>query len=287
MKKILITGKDSYIGTSFEKWLKQWPGQYEVDTVGTKNDEWRSFDFSGYDTVLHVAGIAHVSVNPKMKDLYYRVNRDLAIDVAQKAKKVGVKQFVFMSSIIVYGEDAPIGAKMMITKDTVPQPSNFYGKSKLASDLAIQKMNDVQFHTVVIRSPMVYGPGCKGNFPKLIKFAKLCPVFPDINNERSMIFIDNLSEFIRLCIDWDVSGVFYPQNRDYLSTKVIIAILAEQMCKKVWFISHFNILFRLVSKKIGLINKVFGSKVYDATLSDIFHWDYCVIATTESIKKSV
>jgi nucleoside-diphosphate-sugar epimerase len=287
MKKILITGKNSYIGTSLERWLQKEAELYEVHTVGTKNDEWRRFDFGGYDTVLHVAGIAHVSSNPKMERLYYRINRDLAVNVAGKAKAAGVKQFIFMSSMIIYGGDPQIGEKLVITKDTVPQPTNFYGRSKLEADLFIQKMADQVFRPVIIRTPMVYGPGCKGNFPKLVQLAKLCPVFPDLNNERSLIYIDNLCEFLRLVIDREAAGIFYPQNRDYLATKEIVAILAGQMGKKVWFIKSFNPLLKLLAKKIGLINKVFGAKAYDRALSDVFDWIYCVIPTSESVRKSI
>jgi nucleoside-diphosphate-sugar epimerase len=287
MKKILITGKNSYIGTSLERWLQKEAELYEVHTVGTKNDEWRRFDFGGYDTVLHVAGIAHVSSNPKMERLYYRINRDLAVNVAGKAKAAGVKQFIFMSSMIIYGGDPQIGEKLVITKDTVPQPTNFYGRSKLEADLFIQKMADQAFRPVIIRTPMVYGPGCKGNFPKLVQLAKLCPVFPDLNNERSLIYIDNLCEFLRLVIDREAAGIFYPQNRDYLATKEIVAILAGQMGKKVWFIKSFNPLLKLLAKKIGLINKVFGAKAYDQALSDVFDWIYCVIPTSESVRKSI
>jgi nucleoside-diphosphate-sugar epimerase len=287
MKKILITGKNSYIGTSLERWLQKEAELYEVHTVGTKNDEWRRFDFGGYDTVLHVAGIAHVSSNPKMERLYYRINRDLAVNVAGKAKAAGVKQFIFMSSMIIYGGDPQIGEKLVITKDTVPQPTNFYGRSKLEADLFIQKMADQAFRPVIIRTPMVYGPGCKGNFPKLVQLAKLCPVFPDLNNERSLIYIDNLCEFLRLVIVREAAGIFYPQNRDYLATKEIVAILAGQMGKKVWFIKSFNPLLKLLAKKIGLINKVFGAKAYDRALSDVFDWIYCVIPTSESVRKSI
>ncbi|NLK95370.1 MAG: NAD-dependent epimerase/dehydratase family protein, partial [Clostridiales bacterium] len=131
MKNILITGANSYIGTSFENWLKKWPEEYAIDTVDTKNDIWRSKDFSSYDVVFHVAGIAHVSTDPKMEDLYYKINRDLTIEIAKKAKSEGVKQFIFMSSIIVYGDSSHINKKRVIDKNTIPVPSNFYGKSKL------------------------------------------------------------------------------------------------------------------------------------------------------------
>lgn len=287
MKRILIVGKNSYIGTSFEKWLAQWPDQYAVDTIDTLGDCWREYSFGGYDSVLHVAGIAHVTNKPGMEELYLRVNRDLAIEAAQKAKQDGAKQFIFMSSIIIYGEDGRIGEPMVITADTVPQPANVYGRSKLEADLTIQKLMDGDFKTVVIRTPMVYGPGCKGNFPKLIKLAKVCPVFPDIDNERSMIYIDNLCEFLRLCVDKNSTGVFYPQNKEKMSTKSIIVCTRKHLNKKTILVSFFNPLLCLASRKIGYINKIFGNKVYHKDLSNDSIQDYHLINTNSTIFNSL
>lgn len=131
MKRILITGKGSYIGTSFEKWMSQWPEEYSIDTLDTKGD-WQSYDFSPYDVVFHVAGIAHVDAKADMEDLYYQVNRDLTIEAAQKAKAEGVKQFIFMSSIIVYGDSSKLGEKRVITKDTISHTDKFLRQQQAA-----------------------------------------------------------------------------------------------------------------------------------------------------------
>lgn len=284
-KKILITGKTSYIGTNFIKWLSQWPDKYETEAISVRNDEWKNHDFSKYDVVLHVAGIAHVSADPKMEQLYYKINRDLAIAVAKKAKREKVKQFIFMSSIIIYGSDGKIGEKKIITADTKPEPVDFYGKSKLEADLTIQKLDCIEFKTVIIRTPMVYGPNCKGNFPRLIKLAEITPVFPDIDNQRSMIFIDNLCEFLKLVIDQEKQGIFFPQNKEYVATKEIIRIIAKSKGKKISFIKFINPLLKLLSKKINFLNKALGNKVYDKNLSSDF--DYNVVDFEESIIRSI
>lgn len=285
MKKILISGKASYIGTAFEKWLGHWPERYIVHTASTIHDEWKSATFDGYDAVLHVAGIAHVSTSPKMKEMYYKVNRDLAIEVAKKAKESGIKQFIFMSSIIIYGDDGKIEEKKVITKETIPQPSNFYGRSKLEADTAIQRMADNRFKPVIIRTPMVYGPGCKGNFSKLKKLAKWCFVFPYIDNQRSVVYIDNLCEFIKKIIDREASGIFFPQNKDYVATKDIINELRKLNGKNTRFIKLFNPTLKLLSKRIVLINKVFGNKVYDKSLSaEVVGMEYNLVGFSDSIK---
>lgn len=282
--KILITGSNSYIGNAFMNWLKQWPDQYEIHSISVRGHEWEGKDFSVYDSVLHVAGIAHVSSDPKMEDLYYQVNRDLAIKVAEKSKKDGVTQFVLMSSIIIYGDDNKIGVEKSITEETTPRPTNFYGKSKLESDLAIQKMNCESFKTVIVRTPMVYGPGCKGNFPKLRDISRWCIAFPNIDNKRSMIYIDNLCEFLKLQIDNISDGVFYPQNREYVATKDIIKTFRDIENKRTYCVNLFNPIVRLLSKKIKYINKIFGNKYYDKSISNVH--EYNVVDFKESIERS-
>ena len=283
-KRILIFGEGSYIGTKFQEYLKN-NEEYQIDVIDSMNEKWRRANFSKYDVVYHVAGIAHVSADPKMEELYYKVNRDLPIEVAKKAKNEKVKQFIFMSSMIIYGADGKIGVKKVIDDKTEKEPIDFYGKSKSEADEAIQKLEDENFKTIIIRTPMVYGPGCKGNFPKLKKIAKISPIFPDIENERSMIYIDNLCEFLKQVIDKEETGIFYPQNKEYATTKNIIKTMANVMEKKVFYIRIFNPLLRLLSKKINYINKIFGNKVYDKKLSGDF--SYCVVNFEESIRRSI
>lgn len=284
-KRILITGKESYIGTNFEKWVNNWSNQYDVEKISVRNDGWKQKDFSKYDVVLHVAGIAHVSADPKMEEMYYKINRDLAINIAEKAKKENVKQFIFMSSMIIYGADGKLGESKIITAETEPSPVDFYGRSKLEADLAIQKMNSNNFKTVMVRTPMVYGPNCRGNFPRLKTLAEKSPIFPEISNERSMIFIDNLCEFLKIVIDKELSGIFFPQNKEYVSTKDIINLMAINMNKKVHFIKTFNPVIKIMSKKINVVNKVLGNKAYDKKLNPKF--DYCVVDFETSIKISM
>lgn len=267
MKKILITGANSYIGTSFEKWLSKYPDKYFVDTLDMLSDSWQEKSFSKYDVIFHVAGIAHVSSNPKMKELYYKVNRDLAIEIAKKAKREGVKQFIFMSSIIVYGSSGRIGERKIIDKDTKPSPVDFYGDSKLQAEKGLRALESDIFKVVILRPPMIYGKGSKGNYPKLSKAARVLPIFPDIDNERSMLHIDNLCEFIKLMIDNEESGVFFPQNKEYVKTSEMVKLIADVQGRKIRLVKFFNPIIRLLGLKLGLINKVFGNMVYEKKLS--------------------
>ena len=284
MKKILITGANSYVGMSFENWLSQWPDRYHVDTIDMIDGSWREKSFAGYDVVFHVAGIAHVSADPAKKDLYYKINRDLAVQTAEKAKSDGVKQFIFMSSMIVYGADEPVGRVKIITKDTKPAPADFYGDSKLQADLAIQAMADDNFTVSIMRPPVIYGPGCKGNFPKLLRLAKYAFIFPDIENRRSMIYIDNFTECVRLVIDETRGGIFFPQNEDYVATKDVIENYRKIM-NKATFIAPFPVVISKILSKNESFNKVFGSKIYAKNLSNCCK--YNVVKFHEGIVRMV
>ena len=277
IRRVLITGANSYIGTSFENWIAQWPERYSVETIDMKEQSWKEKDFSEYDVVFHVAGIAHVSADPKMEDLYYKVNSELCIDTAKKAKAEGVKQFIFMSSIIVYGD-----SNIAIERSTKPKPSNFYGMSKLKAEEGIISLENDNFKVVIIRPPMIYGKGSKGNYPKLVNAAQKLPVFPDINNQRSMLHIDNLCKFIQLMIDNDEQGVFFPQNKEYVKTSEMVRVIAESYEKKIRLIKLFNPFIKLLMKVSGLINKVFGNLVYDKNMSE-YKEDYQIRTFRESI----
>ena len=284
MKNILITGANSYVGTSFEKWLSQWPDRYHVDTIDMIDGSWRKKSFAGYDTVFHVAGIAHVSADPSKKDLYYKVNRDLTIETAQKAKADGAKQFVFMSSMIIYGSDEPVGKEKIITKDTKPAPADFYGDSKLQADLAIQKLSGENFAVSIMRPPVIYGPGCKGNFPKLLKLAKYAFIFPDIDNRRSMIYIDNFCECVRQIIDGTKGGIFFPQNEKYVSTKDVIVKARKLAGHGTWILPCPKFIFNLLNNNTTF-NKAFGSKIYSKeTMSEKA---YCIVSFIDGLRRII
>lgn len=293
MKRVLITGANSYIGTSFEKYAAgNYADALQVDTIDMMGDEWRKEDFGKYDIVYHVAGIAHNyvgKVSEEVKQRYYAVNTELAIETAKKAKREGVKQFVFMSSIIVYGDSAPYGKKKMITKDTIPQPSNFYGDSKWQADKGIRELGDDNFMVTVIRPPMIYGKGSKGNYPTLSKMAKKMPIFPSVPNERSMLYIDNLCEFLCQVMVQNKGGVFWPQNSEYTRTAEMAQQIADVIGHKILISKFFNFAVLIASKmpgKIGdLTNKAFGNMTYDKELSR-YDFQYQKVDFRTSIKKT-
>ncbi len=288
MKKILITGKGSFIGTSFENYLSKWPDEFSVETVDMIDPAWREKDFSPYDCVFHVAGIAHSDsgkISPEKAKLYYAVNTDLTVETAKKAKEAGVKQFIFMSSAIVYGESAPIGKNKIITKDTPLSPANSYGDSKVRAEKGILPLADETFKVVILRPPMIYGPGSKGNYPILSKLARKLPVFPKVKNARSMLYIENLMEFIRLMIVNEEEGVFWPQNEAYSNTTELVCEIARAHGKKMILIPGTTPALKLLSRFTGLVNKAFGSLCYDPEISR-YKEEYRKVSLKESIEKT-
>lgn len=295
-KRVLVTGAGSYIGEKFREYAAENYGHnLEIDEVDMLDPSWREFDFSPYDIVYHVAGIAHAdvgNVSDEVKEKYYAVNTDLAVEVAEKTKDAGVKEFIFMSSMIVYGESAPYGKPKVVAKASVPKPANFYGDSKLQADVAVRDLADENFKVIVLRPPMIYGKGSKGNYPTLAKLARKLPVFPKVDNERSMLYIGNLCEFlcqIMLVKSPDNSVVLLPQNGEWSNTGELVQEIAEANGKRLRRFRILNPAVLVGSKvpgKIGaLVNKAFGNNCYAHGMSIYEGIDYQNISLRDSIKK--
>ncbi len=293
MKKILITGANSYIGMSFEQYAKEhYADEFEIDSVDMIDGTWRQKDFSSYDVVFHVAGIAHAdvgNVSEEVKAKYYAINTDLAIETCKKAKQEGVKQFVFMSSMIIYGDSAPYGKSKRITKETEPAPANFYGDSKWQADKGVRELAEEDYTVTVLRPPMIYGKGSKGNYPTLAKMAKKLPVFPDIQNERSMLYIENLCEFLCQVMIRKEGGIFWPQNAEYTKTSEMVKQIAQTAGHKLIITKAFNWCVALAAHMPGkisdLANKAFGNSSYDQAMST-YDFKYQLIDLNESIRRT-
>src|SRR5690625_3798975 len=278
MKKVLVTGINSYVGNRFAEWVKQYPDEYDVDRISVRDAKWKEIELSTYDVIVHVAGIAHRKETKENAELYYQVNRDLANEIATKAKKEKVKQFIFLSSMSVYGLN-----KGVIDKDTPLRPKSHYGKSKLQAEEEIQDLEDSSFKVAIVRPPMIYGEGCKGNYQRLRKLALKTPIFPDVKNKRSMIYIDNLSEFIKNLIDDSRQGVYCPQNKEYVNTSELVQIISKQHDKRILITKLFNPLLRIM--QVEMVNKVFGDLIYIKSSFD-YRFSYHVNDFISSIEAS-
>lgn len=279
MKKVLITGANSYIGTSFENYMKQYAEECQIDTVDMLDGSWREKSFSGYDVIFHVAGIAHQKETKENADSYYKINRDLAIEVAKKSKRNG-KQFIFLSSMSVYGM-----LKGHIIKDTLLKPNTNYGQSKLEAEEKINVLQDEIFKVCILRPPMIYGKGCKGNYQTLRKFALKMKFFPYVKNERSMLYIENLCEFVRLMILNEESGIFFPQNSEYTNTSEMVKMIAAVHGRKIHLIHGFGWAIKFLGLFTGLVKKAFGSLTYDKAMSE-YKEEYTLVSMQGGIERA-
>lgn len=286
MKRILITGINSYLGGRFRQYMEQFP-DYATVSISMRDGAWRGEDFTGFDVVYHVAGLAHSDngrISPEKAQKYYEINTDLTKELAKKAKREGVKQFIFMSSAIVYGDSAPIGRRRRIDRSTVCTPANCYGDSKLQAELGLRRLEDKNFRVVILRPPMIYGPGCKGNYPVLSLFAQRLPVFPYVDNERSMLFVDNLMAFVKVMIDNEESGTFFPQNAEYSNTSELVRMIAEAHGKKLILVRGFTWALKFLGFFTALVDKAFGSLSYDMPMSEYPGGEYRLYSLEESIR---
>ena len=289
MKKILITGANSFIGSSFENFIKEnHPNEYIVDTIDMVDKTWKNKDFSKYDTVFHVAGIAHLREKKLSveKEKFCRfINTDLTIETATKAKRDGVKQFIFLSSASVYGDSSKIGRNKVITKDTPVNPSNWYGDSKLQAEKGILLLQDRFFKVCILRPPIIYGKGCNGKYSTLAKIAHKFPLFPNVQNLRSMLYIDNLSEFVRLIIDNEENGIFFPQNAEYSNTSKMVQSIALVSGKKVKLVKGLCWILKIAGIFNKSVNNAFGSFIYDQSMSE-YKNNYRIYSLEQSVKKT-
>jgi len=264
-QQILIVGADSYIGTRFAAYGAE---RFDITTIDARNRNWDEVNMTAFDTVLYVAGIAHVKQTRQLKPLYYQINRDLSVTVAKKAKTDGVQQFIFMSSMAA----------------CTSKKNDYYGDGKRQAEALLSGLQDEHFQVAIVRPPMVYGPGCKGNFPRLVASVRRAPIFPEIKNARSVIFIDNLCVFLCNLAQIGSGGLYHPQNRDYNCTTQMVRLIAACQGKKICTTQLFNWLIYALMPLFSGLEKLFGSHCLPFNGDED---DYSVIDYEESIRVSV
>lgn len=257
MKRILITGKNGYIARHFDQFLRQFPNEYRVTSVSLRDGAWRGSDLSQYDVILHTAGIAHIRETSENAHLYYEVNRDLTMEAAQKAKRAGVGQFIFLSSASVYGMEEGV-----ITRETEPHPVSHYGRSKLQAEEGLHALRSDNFRISILRPPTVYGEGCKGNYQTLVKLAGLVPIFPSYRNQRSMVSIDTLCRYIKDIVDRKAEGIFFPQEDRYVCTSDMVRELAAERGRHIYLASWLDPAVFLAKRCTRAGRKAFGNLIY-------------------------
>lgn len=287
MKRVMLVGIGGYIGGKFTEYIHKYYPDWQVDAVDSMNGVWKDADFHGYDAVYNVSGLAHANARQGSEEQYYAVNGQLPIDVAYKAKCENVPLFIQMSSQIVYGDMSELGLEKIITAETIPSEPTIYGKSKMMAERGLQALVDDTFQVAIIRPPLIYSEYARDNFPRLMNFAKKMPVFPKLENKQSMVYVDNLCELVKLIIDNNQGGVYYPQQECYIETSKIVADIARAVGNKMWQTRIFNPALKLLAKckKFSFIHKAFGSITYEMDMSNHFDGKYRVVSYEESVQR--
>lgn len=287
--RVVITGANSYIGNRLQSYIRSVDDNIEINQLDVVGAEWRTFDFSKYDTVVHVAAIVHRK-DIASWDIYKQVNIDLTVEIAEKAKSQGVKHFIFLSSMAVYGiEKSLLKNSSVITHQTEMNPISMYGKSKYIAEQKLSEIEDENFIISIIRPPNVYGPGCKGGYiSTYVSIVSKIPVIPEafISVKQSVLYIDNLSRFIYLVIVEQKAGVYTPQDDESITAVKLMEYISEALGRKKKT-SRFLGLFANLLFFLPIVKKGFGGVSYDRHISHQNDLDYLVVPCKEGIKRTV
>lgn len=280
---ILITGANGYISRCLDEWLTKNSSFSNVKRVSVRNG-CDSFDIAkGTEAIIHTAALVHKKESKYKEREYFDVNYSLTVQLANKAKAAGVKQFVFLSTMAVFNQNVHVGRLYL---STTPNPTTLYGRSKLAAEKELLALADENFTVSIVRPPMVYGPGCPGNYIQLSKLAKLTPIFPNVTNKRSMIFIDHLTELIRQIIINRDSGIFHPQDGEYICTTKMVQEIASLHNRKVFVSKTLAILLIKLFGRTEIVSKVFGNLTYSKDMSSYRDNSYQRLCFSETIKRT-
>ncbi|MBU3543971.1 SDR family oxidoreductase [Polynucleobacter sp. MWH-Mekk-B1] len=196
----------------------------------------------GIDTVIHLAARAHVMSEHKLDPLseYRRINVDCTLNLARQAAKLGVKRFIYLSSIKVNGEVTDLNTPF--TPKDIPQPQDSYGISKYEAEIGLLVLaNNSDLELVIIRPPLIYGAGVKGNILTMMRWLSRQIILPlgAIRNRRSLVSVDNLVDLIVCCIDHPsaVNQVFLVSDEEDLSTPELLHRMGKALNKPTYLIS--------------------------------------------------
>lgn len=283
--RVLIVGKRSYIGSNIKSYLEK--HGHSADEADAENDEWKAVDYSLYDSVVHVAAIVHKNSKSADEALFKRVNTELPVSVAKLAKSQGVRQFVFISTMGVFGKEKSLDKAESVIKNNTPETAEGgYSGSKLKAEKQLKTIEDESFAVAVVRPPNVYGPGCRGNYiPMFKKLALVMPVCPCafLDIYQSMLCIDNLCELIRLIIEDNASGVYHPQDDEAPSAGRMIRLIRSFYGKKTRYSKFLGAFVRFFSA-VPVVKKIFGGIQYDYSVSECFENKYQIVSFEDGLR---
>ena len=281
MKKILVTGKNGSLSTAVADNLRN-KNEYIVEQISVRGDAWKARSFSDIDSIVHIAGVT--PQNAKSTEDFYRINANLTNELAEKCKADGVEQFVYISSMAVYGIEQSMDiTKGTVTKDTVLTPATDYGKSKLQAEEYLTPLERDDFRVAIIRVPSIYGKGKTEYIDQYKYLAEKLPMIPRAFEDRykSAICIDNLCELIHLIIKSQSAGIFCPDDGQINAVDFCSAIYPNKKKSKL-----LGKLIELFLKNNARILDYYGTVCYEKDLANIFDGKYRAFDLEKAIKKA-
>ena len=259
-KSIVLTGASGFVGSRFRLLNNE---KYLIRTIPWEELSDDELELDGIEVVVHMAALNH-RMGQVADEHYVNSNFKLSKTLGEQAKACGVGHFVFLSTVKVYGE-TNIGGKPFTETDSC-HPVDAYGKSKLDAENALKALESDSFKVSIIRSPLVYGPGVKGNMERLIKLAATAyPLgFKGIENERTMVFVDNLIALVDAVINSGQAGVFLAGDDHPISTSDAVSMIRKAMGKNPKLFQTPKFIIDLV----GLIVPKLKTRLFDSLLFD-------------------
>lgn len=259
MKRLLVTGSSGYLGSNF---IQKYQSIYNFSFFSLLSDKLERVELNSVNAILHCAAIAHNKQKASSGD-YEKINVNYPYELAHMAKSRGVKQFIFISSVSVYGE------KEFINHKSDTNPTSAYGRSKLKAEKKLLTLNDSSFTISILRIPMIYGPKAPGNIETLTKLLNHLPIIPlgNIDNKRTFISISNVLQSINTILEKKKGGVFLLSDEESISTSKLVSILINKIGKKRILVDSILVKYFIKALFPSIYNKLWGSMVIDSSLS--------------------
>ena len=261
MKRILLTGANGFVGSFF---LKNYNDFYKIKKFSFLRDSFEDLNLDNIDIVIHCSALVH-QMNGASWEQYYDVNVNQTAQLAKKAKRSGVKHFIFLSTVKVYGEESDSPYK----ESSPTNPTDYYSASKVEAEDHLRNIEDNKFQIAIIRSPLIYGYGVKANFLSLVNLIKKVSILPlkNTKNKRSMVFVGNICFILNQIILLKKSGIFIPTDDNPLSTTELVKLISKCLNKKMFLVDiiFFETLLRII--KPSYYQRLFGSLFFDNSLT--------------------
>lgn len=243
---VLITGSTGFIGSYF---INQYSSQFVVNTFSFLRDNFDTLKLDGIDCVVHCGALVHQMKREPSYEEFFDSNVNHTLQMAIKAKANNVKQFIFISTIKVFGEES----KKIFDENSPTSPKDDYGLTKKIAEEKLFELEDKNFKVAILRLPLVFGPGVKANFRSLINIVNQFKILPlgSINNKRSIVFVGNVCHYIFQIIKLRERGIFIANEDESFSTSELINQISKALGKNIilFSIPLFNQILKIVKPK--------------------------------------